>query len=61
VQLQAEQADRFGLHRPDPSRRTAAGGIDHGDRAAAFDFQGVVRADEGRGVLVQADADGEGL
>ena len=34
-------------------------GIDHGDRAAAFHFQGVVRADEGGGVLVQADADRE--
>jgi hypothetical protein len=31
-------------------------GIDHGDGAAAFDFQGVVRADESRGVFVEANA-----
>ena len=35
------------------------GGIDHGDRAAALHLERVVGADEGGGVLVQPDADGE--
>ena len=42
-----------------PSTRTRIRGVDHGDTAAALDFERVVRADERRGVFVQADADRE--
>src|SRR5688572_15049386 len=56
---QAEQTDRFVLADLGHRGEGEPVGIDYGDRAAAFDFQGVVRADEGSGVLVQTDADGE--
>src|SRR5690606_25806587 len=37
------------------------GDIDEGDRAGTVDVHDVVRAEEGGGVLVEADTDGKGV
>ena len=61
-EVQAQPGEAEGLVRAD---RTDGGvlegrGVDDGDSAAARDLDLVVGFDEGRGVLVEADADGEG-
>src|SRR6185437_8247056 len=59
MDLETEQADRLILVGAVHRGELQLAGIDHGDRAAALDFQRVVRTDERGGVLVQADADRE--
>ena len=56
---QPEQANRLALLDAIHGRKLQAGSIDHRDSAAAQHFQRVVRRDEGGGVFVQADANGE--
>ncbi len=59
MQPQAEHAHRLTLADVADGGEADFGPIDNGDAAAAFDFNGFVGPDECRGVLVEADADGE--
>ena len=59
VHAQPEHAHRIVLVGVGHRGELQVVGVDHGDRAAALDLERVVGRDEGGGVLVQADADGE--
>src|SRR5688572_3254657 len=61
VQPEPDEADRIVL--PDPRHRAEleVGRIDDGDRAAADDLERVVGRDERRGILIEPDADREGI
>ena len=57
---QTEHADRLALAGfASIEEKLTSARVDHGDAAAALDFEGVVGADEGGGVLIETDADGE--
>ena len=59
VQLQPQHADGLPVADGVDGRIAGLGGIDDGGAAAALHFDAVVGRDEGRGVLVKADADRE--
>jgi hypothetical protein len=59
VQLEADETDGVILPHPSHGGELQARGVDDGERATAYDLQGLVRADESGCVLIQPDADGE--
>src|SRR5258708_37627376 len=59
VQPEPEHADRLAFADLADRRMGDLGRIDDGHSAAALDLDGLVRPDEGGGVLVEADADGK--
>ena len=61
MHFHAQKADRPAFRHVVHGGKLHFGRIDHGDGARTLDVHGVVGLDESRGILVQTDADGEGV